>query len=117
VTREDATITYTGNEYYTLPSATATSFNVSLSATVKDITAMGIGNPKYDADAGNITNAKVVFRLNSPTGTVVGTSNVSLVDASDIKVGVASAVYNCPISSVDQSNGGKTLTVMQCRRY
>jgi hypothetical protein len=110
VNKEDATITYTGNEYYTLPSATATSFNVSLSATVKDITAVTTDS-KYDPNAGNITNAKVVFHLNNINGTVIGTSNVSLVDANDIKVGVASAVYNCPISSTEQSSGGKTLTV------
>ncbi|MEJ7681434.1 MAG: Ig-like domain-containing protein [Segetibacter sp.] len=93
VTQEDASIVYTGSEYYTLPGATATSFKVSLSATVKDITAMPAADPTYDADAGNITNAKVVFHLNNINGTVIGTSNVSLVDPSDIKTGVASTVY------------------------
>ena len=69
ITKENAEITYTGQDYMSLPSVSATSLTVSLSATVRDL------SPAADAKRGNIKNARVTFRRDNPvTGTVLGRS-------------------------------------------
>ncbi len=110
VTREHAEATYTGETYYTLPSATASSFNILLSTTVKDITALP-ASTSYDATPGNISNAVVVFHKDNINGPVIGSAPVALVSSTDPKTGTASVFYNCPISNVDQNNGGLSLTI------
>ncbi len=56
ITKENADITYTGQDYMSLPSATAASLTVSLSATIRDLF------PAADGNRGNIKNARVTFR-------------------------------------------------------
>jgi hypothetical protein len=60
VTQEDARIDYSGLLFVSTPSATATTASVTLRATISDITAIS-GDPDYDADAGDIRNARVAF--------------------------------------------------------
>jgi hypothetical protein len=110
VTKEHADAVFTGETYYTLPSATASSFNILLSATVKDITALP-ASPRYDATPGNITYARVVFHKDNINGPIIGSAPVVLVSSTDPKTGTASVLYNCPISTVDQNNGGLSLTI------
>jgi Cadherin-like domain/Secretion system C-terminal sorting domain len=109
VEREDADVTYTSPEYFTLPSASATSFKVLLSATVKDITAVP---PSTDSHAGRITYACVEFHKDTEDGIVLAKANVALVDPADTTIGVASAWSDCPISNTDLANGGKILNVV-----
>jgi hypothetical protein len=111
VTQEDADATYTGDSYYTLPTATTTSYSILLTATVKDITALPTSTPGYDANPGDVRNARVVFRKDSPVGAVLGTATVALVNAADPKVGIASVLYNGTLANADVSNGGLSLTV------
>ena len=89
VTQEDARAYSTGNSLFWGATISATSANVSLSATIKDITAV-TGDPAYDAFAGDIRNARVTFvNRDSSNAPLSGCSNltVSLVNPNDPKVG------------------------------
>ena len=103
VTKEDAEATYTGLLYVSTASTTSGSFSTQLSATIEDITAV-LGDPKYDAHAGDITNARVTFRVE---GTAVCSNLVPvLVSAGDTKTGTVI----CPWSG-DLNGDAATYTV------
>ncbi|MBK9711261.1 MAG: Ig-like domain repeat protein [Kouleothrix sp.] len=88
VTQEDARATYSGNSLFWTSSATSTSANVTLSATIQDITA---ADPASDGSAGDIRNARVTF-INRDTNTpFTNCSNlpIGLVGAGDAKTGAA----------------------------
>jgi hypothetical protein len=96
VTKEDARAFYTGNLIFWGASSSATSATVTLSATIKDITAVdSVGDP----DAGDIRNATVTFLSNGSP--VSGCTNlpVSLVNAGDLKVGTVSCNATFSIGS------------------
>jgi hypothetical protein len=107
IVQEDAIVDYTGNTYFVLPGTTATSIKVSLTAAVMDITAV---EPTSDPNAGVITNARVVFHRDSPTGTVLGTATVTLIGA-DTKVGLASIVATIPVTSNEVAGGGLNINI------
>ena len=109
VKQENAEITYTGPEYFTLPSTTATTMKILLSATVKDITAV---DPSSDPNPGVITNAIVEFHRDTKDGVLLGTAVVELVDPSDSKVGIASKLYDVQLSNTDLANGGLILNIV-----
>ena len=79
--------------------ATCGNATVQLSATVKDITAI-IGDPAYDANAGNISNATLTF-VNKDTNTDIATVPISLVSALDTKVGTSVYNWSVNIGSAD----------------
>ena len=105
ITREDARATYTGMTFASTASATASTANVMLSATIQDITAVA-GNPAFDSDAGDITNARVTFALyngSSFTNISTGCTNlqVGLVNAADSKTGTVTCNWVADIGNQD----------------
>jgi hypothetical protein len=87
ITPEDAIATYTGPSFVaTTDPLNGTTANVTLSATVQDITATA--DPAYDPDAGDITKATVTFVVDGQGGPSL-TVPVGLVNNADSKVGTA----------------------------
>jgi len=108
VAKEDARATYSGGTLFWTSSASSTSANVTLSATIRDISAVA-GDPTFDPTAGDIRNAKVTF-VNRDTNTAFpGCSNlaVGLVSTGDAKTGTAS----CTTPLTAGSTGGSVYTV------
>jgi len=60
VTQEDARATYTGSNLFWTPSVTSNTATVTLTATVRDITAV-LNDSQFDQYGGDIRNAKVTF--------------------------------------------------------
>lgn len=113
VTQEDARAYYTGSSLFFASSTSASSATVTLAATVKDITAVS-GDSAYDAQPGNITNAKVTFEIrDSQSNSLVASTSCSnlvpsLVAASDEKVGTVSCQQALNVSS---TQGGSIYNV------
>jgi hypothetical protein len=100
VTQEDARAYYTGASVFWTSSTSSTSATVTLSATIKDITAV---DPVTDPNGGNITNARVSFV--SRDGTVLaGCIGLipALVDPSNPLVGTVT----CQTTSLSASSSG-----------
>ncbi|WP_205510691.1 MBG domain-containing protein [Longitalea arenae] len=106
ITRENADITYTGADYVSLPSTTATSVTLSLSATIRDLF------PGADGNRGNIKNAKVTFRRDNPvSGPILGTANITPALMTDSTVGTVVTSFNYTLTSTEQQAGGANLQV------
>jgi CSLREA domain-containing protein len=105
ITREDATVEYTGNTLFWTPSTSNTSANVTLPVTIKDITATDAAS---DADAGDIRNAKVTFKRDGTDITGCVNMSVGLVSASDTNVGTATCTTTLQASS---TAGGTPYTI------
>lgn len=97
ITCEDARAYYTGAYYSSTASPNSSSATVTLSATIKDITAV-TGDLAYDANNGDIRNATVSF-INVDTNAVIATVPIGLVNAGDTKVGTATYNWNTTISA------------------
>jgi hypothetical protein len=98
ISQEDARSTYTG-DMLGFTSGSGGTATVTLRATIQDITAV-TGDLKYDADAGNITNAKVTFA--SSGGTLNNCSNLSVsLLGGDPKTGTVSCT-----GTFSSGNGG-----------
>ena len=102
ILQEDARAYYTGTLFVNTACATCGNGTVTLSATVKDITAE-TGDPAYDALAGDIRNATVSF-INRDNGSVIATVPVGLVSAGDTTVGTATYNWNVNIGSSDSDD-------------
>jgi hypothetical protein len=101
VTQEDARATYNGNSLFWTSSASSANAAVTLSATIRDATALPVLDPAYDIWAGDIRNAKVTF-VNRDTNTAfAGCSNlpVGLVVSSDTKTGTATCTTTLTASN------------------
>ena len=103
VNPEDARSYYTGSSLFFASSTSASSVTATLAATVKDITAE-TGDSAYDAEPGNITNAKVTFEIRDFNNNIVASASCSdlepsLVAASDEKVGTVSCQQALNVSS------------------
>jgi hypothetical protein len=87
VNKEDARAYYTGSLFVSTSGTTASTATVNLSATIKDITAVS-GDAAYDAFAGDIRKAKVMF-VNRDAGNapISGWLTPVLVSATDLKTG------------------------------
>jgi hypothetical protein len=106
ITKENADVTYTGQDYISLPSTTATAVTVSLSATVRDLFAGADGN------RGNIKNARVTFRRDNPaTGTILGTASITPALMTDSTIGTVVTSFNYILSSPELTAGGANLQV------
>jgi VCBS repeat-containing protein len=102
IVQEDARTFYTGTLFASTSCATCGTGNVTLAATVKDITAADPPDPAIDSFEGDIRNAKVTF-VNRDAGNapIAGCANlpVGLVDMSDTKVGTANCNWNVDLGS------------------
>jgi hypothetical protein len=106
IDKENADITYTGQDYISLPSTTATSVIVSLSATVRDLFSGA------DGKRGNIKNAKVTFRRDNPVyGVVLGTAGITPALMTDSTIGTVVTSFSYTLSSTELQAGGANLQV------
>lgn len=103
VTAEDARAYYTGLLYTTTSSATSSAATVTLSATVKDITAETTDSA-YDQYAGDIRNATITFvQWNGAVSTPISPAlPIGLVSSGDAKVGTATFNWNVNINGDEQ---------------
>lgn len=104
VTKEDARAYYTGADYAATSSTSSSTATVTLSATIKDITAE-TGDPAYDAFPGDIRNATVKF-VNRDAGNALlcTASGVGLVNSGDTKVGTATCNASLSTGSGDSQS-------------
>ncbi|MDH3246149.1 MAG: HYR domain-containing protein, partial [Saprospiraceae bacterium] len=91
---EDAELNFTGTPLVATQSATSGVANITLRASVRDITAV-MSDPLHDPYAGNISNAKIRFWHVEGNTAISSWMPVSLVNG-DIKNGTA--VYNWPVN-------------------
>lgn len=114
VTSEDARVTYTGAVFASTSSTTSSTATVTLSATIQDITAVS-GDEAYDANAGDIRNAKVTF-INRENGTVLASNiPVGLVSSGDTKTGTATA--NVSLTTGNSSSATYTIGIIVSGYY
>ncbi len=108
VTQEDARAYYTGDSLFWGTSADATSATVTLTATIKDITAL-TGDSAYDSYAGDISRATVTFVNRDTHAALDGCVDVpvALVSSGDTTVGTATCKTTMGIS-----NSGGTLSTI-----
>ncbi|MFN3979205.1 MAG: M14 family zinc carboxypeptidase [Caldilinea sp.] len=98
---EDARATYAGQQFVSTGSASASTASVNLVATIQDITAV-LGDPAYDAYAGDIRMATVSFVNRDAGNAVLCTAGpLQLLDAADSKVGTASCTWTANIGNAD----------------
>ncbi|MEK6320345.1 MAG: HYR domain-containing protein [Acidobacteriota bacterium] len=98
IIQEDARAYYTGALYASTACAICSTATVTLSATIKDITAVDSAS---DNCPGDIRNAKVTF-INRDTNTVIQANQpVGLVSAGDTTVGTATYNWNVSIGSAN----------------
>jgi hypothetical protein len=104
IQKENASADYSGLPYFSTGSTTSTTATITLSTTVKDTT---------DGFSGTITNARVEFHRDSPSGTLLGSANLSvgLVNASDPTAGTATTTFNYTLSSGEVNSQGASLTI------
>jgi len=97
VNKEDARAYYTGAFFASTTSTSTNTANVQLAATIKDITAIdGITDP----NAGDITNARVSFKI-VETGQVISNLVPVLIDPSDTKTGIVTYNWVADIGAAD----------------
>ncbi len=96
VTKEDALVTYTGPLFASTGSVNSSTANVTLAATVRDISVLGL-----DAYPGDIRNATVSFVDRDNGNAVLCTAGVGLVNPADTKVGTATCSWTANLGSQD----------------
>ncbi|TDE44339.1 HYR domain-containing protein [Flavobacterium rhamnosiphilum] len=103
ITKEDAGVHYSGALFVSTTSANSGSANVTLKATVRDITAE-TGSSLFDANAGDIRNATATF-INRDNNMVIA-ANVPLVLATpgDTKTGIATFNWVVNIGNANSQN-------------
>jgi hypothetical protein len=89
ITKEDARMYYSGDSMFSTGSTNVPSVEVTSSVIVKDITAVS-GDPSYDANAGDIRNAKVTFYKD---GVAICSNVVPVISGSETKEGTASCKW------------------------
>ncbi|PYM06291.1 MAG: hypothetical protein DMD82_09150 [Candidatus Rokuibacteriota bacterium] len=103
ISPEDARATYTGALFASTSSASSGAATVTLSATIQDITAV-TGDPAYDANSGDIRNAKVTFINRDNSSVIASNLPVGLVSASDTKTGTATFNWNVDIGTASSQS-------------
>jgi hypothetical protein len=103
VAQEDARSYYNGNSLFWTTSVNSNSANVTLSAAVRDITAVdpSLSLPNPDSYAGDIRNAKVTFVDRDTNTAFPGCSDlpVGLVNPADATTGTASCTTTVSVSN------------------
>jgi hypothetical protein len=105
ITKEDATATYSGSQYFATANSTSMAAQITLSATIVDAA---------DGARGDIRNARVEFRRDNPaTGQLLGSANlpVGLVNPADTTVGTATTSFSYTLTGSEANSLGTTLTV------
>jgi hypothetical protein len=104
IVQEDARSFYTGTLFASTSCATCATGNVTLAATVKDITAADPPDPAIDPYEGDIRNARVTF-VNRDAGNapIAGCVNlpVGLVGVADTKIGTANCNWSVNLGTQD----------------
>ncbi|WP_375303882.1 MBG domain-containing protein, partial [Niastella sp. OAS944] len=103
ITQENAEVTYTGQTYLSLPTTSAISLTVTLSATIRDLF------PSADGDRGNIKNARVTFKRDD--GTIMGTQNLIPVLMTDSTTGLVTTSFPYTLSQTEQQSGGANFQI------
>ena len=94
ITQENAIADYTGTQFVSVPCATCATTNLTLSATIRDTTAV---YPLNDLLPGDIRTARVKF-ININTNTdLTGWLTPGLVNAADLKTGLVTATWTVPL--------------------
>ncbi|GAA3971381.1 hypothetical protein GCM10022407_16490 [Hymenobacter antarcticus] len=112
VTPEDARVTYTGGLFAATANTSSGTAAITLSATVRDISALSPNpsspdfDPAYDALAGDVRNATVTFLiyddlLAPPIATLTGTVGLVPGAPGDFRTGTATAAWLPNIGSSD----------------
>jgi hypothetical protein len=100
ILQEDARAYYSGALFASTSGTSSSSATVTLSATVKDISAVS-GDPAYDVFKGDIRNATITF-VNRDNNTVLASNvPVGLVNLSDITIGAATKNVTLDIGAAD----------------
>jgi hypothetical protein len=111
VTQEDARATYNGNSLFWTSSVASNDATVTLSAAIRDITAVDptLSPPNPDSYPGDIRNAKVTFVDRATGNPLAGCSNlpVGVVNAFDTKTGVATCSTTLSLGNGNPSGGAQ----------
>ncbi len=100
VTKEDARSTWSGLMYYSTASTSSSSANVTLQATIQDITAVPT-DPATDAYPGAILTSVVRFVNRDAGNAVLCTAALALVTPGDAKTAIASCAWTANIGNGD----------------
>jgi hypothetical protein len=98
VTQEDARVTYTGALFASTASPTSSVAEVTLAATVQDISVTS--DAGLDDDPGDIRNATVTF-VNRDTDEVLCEAEVGLVDPADLRTGTATCTWTVDLGTAN----------------
>ena len=105
VGKEDALVVYSRASYFATANAESDNATLALASTAIDAS---------DTGRGDIRRARLEFHRDAPDGPLLGAADlaVSLVDASDLTVGVATTpTFNYTLSDSERDAGGATLNV------
>jgi hypothetical protein len=103
ITQEDARAYYTGAVFSSTACATCSTATVTLSATIKDITAE-MSDPATDPCPGDIRNATVTFIDRDTNTAIISNLPVGLVSPGDAKIGTATYNWSVNIGAADSQN-------------
>jgi hypothetical protein len=99
VVQEDARVTYTGALFASTASPTSSVAEVTLAATVQDISVTADANG--DVAPGDIRNATVTFVDRDNSNAVLCTAAVGLVDPADLQTGTATCTWTVDLGSAN----------------
>ncbi|PYP66016.1 MAG: hypothetical protein DMD36_18180, partial [Gemmatimonadetes bacterium] len=102
VTQEDARTTWSGLLFYSTASTSTSTANVTLQATIQDITAVA-SDPAYDPYPGDIRTSVVQFVSRDPSnyGALLCQATLTLLNPSDSKTAIASCSWTASIGNAD----------------
>jgi len=98
VKQEDARATYTGALFVSTSSPSSSTANVTLAATVQDITAVDSGS---DPNPGDIRNATLTFVNRDAGNAVLCTAPIGLVNPADVKTGTGTCTWSANLGTAD----------------
>src|SRR5207247_1519389 len=100
VTQEDARSTWSGLLFYSTASISTSTANVTLQATIQDITAVS-GDPAWDQYPGDMRTSVVQFVNRDANNAVLCTATLTLLNSSDTKTAIASCSWTANIGNAD----------------
>jgi hypothetical protein len=111
ITKENATVTYNGGEYFSTASPSSCTGSTTLTSLVDDVN---------DSNRGDIQNARLTFYKDAIGGPVLGSANlpVTLVNPLIPYNGTSSETFNYTLNTTNCPLGGETFEVwMQAGNY
>ena len=100
VTHEDARVTFTGALFASTASTTSSAANVTLAATIQDITAV---DATSDSNPGDIRNATVTFVNRDASNATLCTATIGLANSADLKTGTTTCTWQLNLTGDSQS--------------